>query len=369
MLSANMIESGTPFVASGSLQAASSQQLVRVSLNENPYGPSSNVPMAIQREFGRLNRYGDDALAEHLAAQVAAYEDIPKDQILLGEILSLLGEYLGSQGNGGGEFIYSTPGYLALIAGAARVGGNGVPVPLNARHQNDLPALTAKVNERTRAIYVVNPHNPTGTVNESQEFKRFVLENSKHTVVIVDEAYLEYTADFTTQSTVSLVRDGANVIVFRTFDKIHGLAGLPIGYILAPRNLTAALREQGAGNAESLGRLNLVAASAALKDTAQVERTKNAVAQERSKWHSVLRDLKLEHTDSTANFVFFNACMPQPTLAAAMLSRGADIGRAHPPYMNWARITIGLPEENQRVQALLSDVLRAVGPSTTPTSR
>jgi histidinol-phosphate aminotransferase len=356
MLGANTLESATGFVVNGSLPATSSQ-VVRVSLNENPYGPSSNVAVAIQHEFSRLNRYGDDVLAEHLAEQVAAYEDIPKDQIILGEVLGLLGEYLGSLGENGSEFIYSTPGYLALIDAAARVGGIGMPVPLDARYQNDLPALTAKINKRTCAIYLVNPHNPTGTVNESQEFKSFLRESSQHAVVIVDEAYLEYTPDFASRSAVSLVRDGANVIVFRTFDKIHGLAGLPIGYVLAPKALATALRKQGAGSAESLGRLNMAAASAALQDTAQVERTRNAVARERANWHSVLRDLKLEHTDSAANFVFFNAGTPQTTLAAAMLSRGVDIGRAHPPYTNWARITVGLPEENQRVQAVLREVL------------
>jgi histidinol-phosphate aminotransferase len=206
----------------------------------------------------------------------------------------------------------------------------------------------------------VNPHNPTGTVNDDKEFKRFLGENPQHVVAIVDEAYLEYATDFASRSAVSLVRDGANVIVFRTFDKIHALAGLPIGYVLAPRALADALRKQGAGDAESLGRLNIAAASAALRDTAQVESTRNAVGQEREIWLSVLRDLKLEHTETTANFVFFNAGMPQPKLAAAMLSRGIDIGRAHPPYTNWARITIGLPEENQSAQVALRLCLRGV---------
>jgi histidinol-phosphate aminotransferase len=90
-----------------------------------------------------------------------------------------------------------------------------------------------------------------------------------------------------------------------------------------------------------------------LRDTAQVERTRKAVARERKIWLSVLHDLKLQHTEPSANFVFFDAGMPQPKLAAAMLSQGIDIGRAHPPYANWARITIGLPEENQRAQAAL----------------
>jgi histidinol-phosphate aminotransferase len=149
-------------------------------------------------------------------------------------------------------------------------------------------------------------------------------------------------------------------MVFRTFDKIHGLAALPIGYVLAPRGLADALRKQGAGEAESLGRLNIAAASAALQDTAQVERTRKLVARERDLWISVLKELQLEHTESSANFIFFNAGIPQPKLAAAMRSQGVDIGRAHPPYEKWARITIGLPEENQRAQAALRSALKAL---------
>jgi histidinol-phosphate aminotransferase len=328
-------------------------RLTRLSFNENPYGPSPDVPDAIQRESNRLNRYADTQAAQHLAEQIATYEHLHVEQVILGEILEFLGLYLGSQRGPGGEFIYSTPGYLALIDAAARVGGIGVAVPLNPQYQNDLPALSARVNQRTRAIYLVNPHNPTGTVNDAEEFKRFLRKNSRDAVAIVDEAYLEYTADFSSRSAVSLVRDGANVMVFRTFDKIHALAGLPIGYVLARRALADALRKRGAGDAESLGRLNIAAASAALRDTAQVERTRKAVAHEREIWLSVLHDLKLQHAQPNANFIFFNAGMPQPKLAAAMLSQGIDIGRAHPPYLNWARITIGLPEENRRAQAAL----------------
>jgi len=332
--------------------------LIRLSLNENPYGPSPRVAEAIQREFGRLDRYADTSAAQQLAEQIAAYERVPASQVVLGEILGLLGTYLAGEGGPGSEFIYSTPGYLALIDAAARLGGVGVPVPLDGQYQNDLPALTAKITAKTRGIYLVNPHNPTGTVNDDKAFKRFLHESSKHAVAIVDEAYLEYTEDFTERSAVSLVRDGANVIVFRTFDKIHGLAGLPIGYTLTPAPIAAALRKQGAGDAEGLGRLNIAAASAALADTAQVAHTRETVARERAIWFSVLRDLKLRHTATCTNFIFFDAGQPQPQLAASLRALGVDIGRAHPPYTTWARITIGLPEENLRAQAELRQALR-----------
>ena len=331
---------------------------VRLSLNENPYGPSPKVAQGVQLELGRLNRYADASLARQLAEQIAEYEHIPVEQVVLGEILDLLGLFLGSSGGPGGEFLYSTPGYLALIDAAAHVGGIGVPVPLNAQYQNDLVALKSKVNAKTRAIYLVNPHNPTGTINDDEVFKSFLRETSHSAVVVVDEAYLEYTSDFDTRSAASLVREGANVVVFRTFDKIHGLAGMPIGYVLAPRSLAEALRKEGAGDAEGLGRLNLVAASAALADTAQVVSTREAVAKERTLWISVLRELNLPHTDSRANFVFFDAGRPQPALAAAMRERGVDIGRPHPPYTNWARITIGLPSENLRAQDALRTSLK-----------
>jgi histidinol-phosphate aminotransferase len=332
-----------------------SKAIVRLSLNENPYGPSPNVGRAVQLEFDRLSRYADEPLTRQLAEQIAEYEDIPMEQVVLGEILDLLGLFLGNSGGPGGEFLYSVPGYLALIEAAAHVGGIGVPVPLNTQYQNDLVALKSKVNAKTRAIYLINPHNPTGTINDDGSFKSFLRESSQSAVVVVDEAYLEYTPDFRTRSAASLVREGANVVVFRTFDKIHGLAGMPIGYVLAPRSLADALGKQGAGEAEGLGRLNLVAASVALADTAHVEHTRIAVANERQLWLSVLRELKLPHTDTHTNFVFFDAGRPQPVLAAALRKRGIDIGRAHPPYTNWARITIGLPQENLRAQ----DALRA----------
>jgi histidinol-phosphate aminotransferase len=338
--------------------SSKTEPLIRLSLNENPYGPSPNVAYALQLEFGRLSRYADAPLARQLTEQIAEYEQIPVEQVVLGEILDLLGLFLGSSGGPGGEFLYSTPGYLALIDAAARVGGVGVPVPLNAQYQNDLLALKSKVNARTRAIYLVNPHNPTGTINDDEAFKSFLHETSKSAVVVVDEAYLEYTSDFDTRSAASLVRDGANVVVFRTFDKIHGLAGMPIGYVLAPRSLADALRKQGAGEAEGLGRLNLVAASAALADRAQVVSTRETVTKERTLWLSVLQELNLPHTDSRANFVFFDAGRPQPIVAAALREQGVDIGRAHPPYTNWARITIGLPSENLRAQNALRSTLK-----------
>ena len=103
--------------------------VTRLCFNENPFGPSPTVAQAIARELSQVNRYADQTAAAAFAEQIAAYEQVPVEQVVLGEILGLLGLYLGSQGGPGGEFLYSTPGYLALIDSAANVGSVGVGVP------------------------------------------------------------------------------------------------------------------------------------------------------------------------------------------------------------------------------------------------
>ncbi len=338
---------------------AADADLVHLNLNENAFGPSPNVLRAIQRELSRISRYGDARAAEDLTHQIATYEKLPVEQVLLGEILGVLGPHLGSQGGPGGEFVYSTPGYLALVDAAQKAGGIEVPVPLNANHENDLDALSAAVNAKTRALYLINPHNPTGTISDDAAFKKFLRETSQRAPVIVDEAYLEYTADFESRSAVSLVRDGANVLVFRTFDKIHGLAGLPLGYTLAPKELAATLRKQGVRDAEALGRLNMLAGSTALSDSTHVDRVRTTVAAERLKWIAVLDELKLPSTRSVTNFVFFDTRHPHSEILNAMQARGIQIARAFPPYSTWARITIGLPHENHLAQQSLIQILNS----------
>lgn len=346
-----------PVAASALPPAGNPRNTIHLNLNENAFGPSPLVPKAIQAELTRLSRYADAASAQRFAEQIADYERVPVEQIVLGEILGALGLYLGGQGGPAGEFIYSTPGYLALVDAASHVGSIGIPVPLDRDGKNDLSALAAKVTGKTRALYLINPHNPTGTVNDDALFKQFLREVSQHAPVIVDEAYLEYTPDFETRSAVSLVRDGANVLIFRTFDKIHGLAGLPIGYSIVPHTLGDALRRKGVGDAEGLGRLNIAAASAALADRAHVQYVRSIIASERKEWALVLDELKLPHTEAQADFVFFDTGRSEEDVATHFRSRGIEIGRAFPPYKTWARITIGQPEENRKAQQTLREIL------------
>ncbi len=340
---------GAIFTCFGSV-LAEPQAPVRLTLNENPFGPSPEVAKALANDLGGLFRYvGDEAAA--ITAQIAAFEGVAPEQVVLGEMLDALGVQLSLRGGPGGEFIYTVPGYPALVYAGARMGGVVVAVPLNAKLENDLPAIRAKVNARTRAVFLINPHNPSGTINPAAEFLAFVREVSKQALVIVDEAYLEFTDDYAGRTAMSLVHAGENVMVFRTFAKAHGLAALPFGYAIAPRALAEHLRKQGMGFPRDQNRLALTAASASLRDTAHMVRVNAAVTAERVKWHAVLDSLKLRRTESQANFVFFDAGRPQAEVAKALAAEGVVIGRAFAPYVTWVRITIGLPEENARAQA------------------
>ena len=224
--------------------------------------------------------------------------------------------------------------------------------------ENDLAALRGHVGSGTRALFLVNPHNPSGTVSDPAAFHAFVSEMARQTLVVVDEAYLEYADDFATRTCAAHVRATENVAVFRTFSKIYGLAALPFGYAVLPHELAEALKRRGVGHPRTLDRLAVTAAGASLRDAPFVAAVRARIASERARWSVTLDSLGARHADARANFVFFETGRPHAEVAAAMRARGVDIGRSFLPLDRWARISIGLPEENALAQSALGEVLR-----------
>lgn len=329
---------------------AGAQQL---SLNENPYPPAKGVREAISAEIDHMARYpGNDA--NELIAAIADREGVDPGQIITGEILSQLGIYLGLKG---GEFIYSVPGYPVFTDAAASVGGKVIEVPLNDKKENDLAAISRRITPQTSAIFLVNPHNPSGTVSDKKAFHDFLHTASARAVVLVDEAYLEYTDDFAGRTAVNNIREGDNVIVFRTFAKAYGLAGLSIGYCVVTPDMAKFLKGKGLGNVHDLNRLSVVAAKAAVRDKAYIAGLNRVVAAERTKWVALLDSLHLEHTESQANFVYFNTGKSYEEVAGAFKAKGIQIGRMFAPYKTWVRVTIGLPEENEKAREVVRGLM------------
>ncbi len=188
-------------------------------------------------------------------------------------------------------------------------------------------------------------------------FTAFVREMSKRAIVIVDEAYLEFEPDFVQRTVVGLTRAGENVVVFRTFAKIYGLAGLSMGYAVAPKALAASLKRAGIGIPETLDRLALAASAGSLRDKGYVATIRAKVIAEREKWNQLFDALKLRHSDSRGNFVFVETGRPHQEVAATLRARGIDIGRAFPPRDHWARISIGLPRENAMARVAIAELL------------
>jgi histidinol-phosphate aminotransferase len=326
----------------------------RLSLNESSFGPSPRVIAAIRANLDRLERYVETPEVERLTAVIAGLEQVSPDQIVLGEVLEPLGAHLAARARGG-EFIFSAPGYTALIDAGAPFGSVGRPVPLNADLENDLPAISAAVNAATLAASLVNPHNPSGTVNDADAFDRFVEQTAARTLVIVDEAYLEYD-DFERRSAIRFARAGANVLVFRTLAKVYGLAGISLGYAVAPVALARELRAAGLGSPHSLNRLALVAAEAALNDQDHVRSVATRVRTNRSLLHQALDQLGLRHSDSRANFVFFESTTDAAAARQALTTQGIVPGRAFPPLDRWIRITVGDETETRRTIAALRTI-------------
>lgn len=330
---------------------------IRLSHNESPFGPSPHALRAIKANLAHLDRYVGAEL-DQLTAAISKHENVAPEHIVLGEILDVLGLFLAARGGPGGEFIYSTPGYTALIDAIAPAGGKAIAVPLDSRFQNDLAAIADRVTAQTRAVYLVNPHNPSGTVSPVSQFITYVRDLSRRTLVIVDEAYLDYTEDADQRTVAGLLRDGHQVAVFKTFAKIHGLASLAIGYLLAPAELGGSLKQNGIGAFHRLNRLALVAAQASLADRAHIAKVRTAVADERELWHAWFRTHRVPFSDAHGSFVFFDAGAKYSDVIAALAALDIAIKQSYPARPTWLRISIGLPDENAMVRQVLSDSLR-----------
>lgn len=327
---------------------------VVLSWNENPFGPSPAARAAMQVALWRSCRYPDPQIAA-LREALAKREGVPAAQLLLGcgsgEILDAAGLHFGA---GGGEIVTADPTFHQLLAAAERGGGRVVRVPLNARLEHDLPTLEAAITGRTRLVYLCNPHNPTGTICDPGALREWTRRVAERVTVLVDEAYLECLDEPAAHTCAGLVREGRNVIVARTFSKIHGMAGARLGCALMPAATAEALRARMTGD---LSLATVEGGLAALTDEKFVLETRAQLREGREALQALARQLGREHTDARGNFAFIRTGMPAKDFQERMRLEGVLVGRPFPPLHDWSRITIGLPSEMERCHAALRKVL------------
>ena len=331
------------------------EDVVKLASNENPRGPGPAVRAAIERATAELSRYPDGS-GHRLKGALAGRLNVAEAQITLGngsnDVLELAARVALSPG---AEAIVDE--HCFVVYPLAVVGAHGrLVVAPSTDWGHDLDAMLERVNEATRIVFIANPNNPTGTWTPRTALERFLGALPARVWVVLDEAYREYVSEPAYPDGIALQASHPNLIVTRTFSKIHGLAGLRIGYsVSSPAFADLMNRIRQPFNASSVA---LAAAEAALADADFVASSKALNAAGMAQLEAGLKRLGVPFIPSIGNFVTLDCGRPAQPLYEALLERGVIVR----PVANYGmaehlRVTIGLEAENERFLDALGAVL------------
>jgi histidinol-phosphate aminotransferase len=316
--------------------------VVRLSSNENPYGPSPKALKAMTDSFGLSCRYPDEHNDELIDA-LAKLNGVNRDQIVLGdgssEILKLCAETF--TGPTQGKLVAADPTFEALLNYARVNGAAVVKVPLTSRFSHDLPKMTAAAKQGL--IYICNPNNPTASITPKNELGDFIAKTSRQTMILVDEAYFHYADSPDYESVIPMVKDHPNLIVARTFSKIYGMAGLRCGYCVAQKETIERIRPHQMW--DSVNCMALAAATASLNDPDQVANGRRLNSDAKTFVTGELDKMGYKLIPSQANFIMFDVKRPVVPLIKALKERSVQVGRLFPALPNHMRLTIGKKTE------------------------
>jgi histidinol-phosphate aminotransferase len=317
--------------------------LVRVGYNENPWGPSRVALKAIVNSVKLSNLYGNSR--DELVDVMGRINDLPRDHITIGtgsgEILRTAG-MLASVDNG--SVVCADPTYHDLIRYAARAGAEIIRVPVREDNLHiDLDAMYNAIRRDTKCVYIANPNNPVPSIIEKNALRNFVLEVSRDRMVFVDEAYFEFVNNPDYESMMDLVRDGhKNIVVARTASKIHGLAGLRIGFGFAHPELISRISGAKTGAINVLG---LQAATASYNDQEFQDFTLRKNRESLNIVEGMLDELGARYVKSNANFTFIQTGQDINEVIRAFRNEGIMVGRPFPPKTDWVRVSMAKPHE------------------------
>lgn len=323
--------------------------------NENPYGPSPAARAAVSEAIPAGCRYPDDEM-DALIALIATREGVSRDCIVSGtgsgELLRALGMLAARNG---GEIVAAQPTYTELTRYAEACGAHISFVPVDKSLRHDLAAMHAAVSARTRAVYLCNPNNPTGTTIAAADIRAFVASLPAHVTTIVDEAYLDFVVAPEVTSVADLTAGTQRVVVLRTFSKIHGMAGIRCGYGIARADVA---KELAAARMTTPNVFAVRAARASLGDKAFLADTRKRILASRVRLTTELARLKRPYAEPQGNFVFFDTGMPLKRFTELMRARNILVGRRFAPFDSWCRITIGTEPEVDAFLTALPAVLK-----------
>lgn len=330
-----------------------SSKVIRLDSNENPFGPSRFAVEAMRDCVNGVQFYPDDESGP-LRRRLADLHKLPLEQVIVTagstQMIALLCRTMLQPGL---NAVTSERSFIVYGMAVRATGADLIEAP-TAGDGLDLGAILDAINEHTRLVFISNPNNPTGTMLDAAALTQFISEVSGHVVVALDEAYYEFAADFAQRRNAEYSRSldylhrCGNVVVLRTFSKVHGLAGLRVGYGLGSAELLAYCARMR--STYSVSSVAQAAALAAIDDHEHIARTLSNNAVQAEALGAALSELGYRVVPTWANFLYCDVGGDGAAFAKRLLADGISVrplGAWGAP--NRVRISIGTPEQNAAV--------------------
>jgi len=344
--------------AAGRVPMSEYDALAKLCFNENPYGPPASVQEAMTHAFKYANRYmcPDGGIVD----AIAALHGVGPEHVLLGagstEILDIVGTTFLADHK---KVVSVEPTFGSVYEHATGLQAEAIRLPLRADAQQDIPAILKAVTDNhphVGFVYLCNPNNPTGAIVPKNEVKQLLDGLPPEVPVLIDEAYHHFVEDPAYATSVPYVLEGRPVIVARTFSKIAALAGMRLGYGIAPTSLIQKM-EPYVDNM-SVNILAKWGGAAALKDTEGLNRVRNDILQTRKKTTSALTALGYAVIPSETNFFMVNLRQNARPVIHGFRQHGILVGRPFPPMDDYLRVSVGTPAEMERFLAAFESIMK-----------
>lgn len=316
--------------------------IIRAHSNENPWGPSRVALRAIYKAIDEANLYSfyENPMTDLISSQ----QDIGPDHISLGagsaELLKVGGMLAGMRG---GSIVIPDPTFEDLPSYAEANGTEVIRVPVDRDLKTDLEAIASAIRPDTKLVYLCNPNNPIPNIIQKDALRDFIVEIARDRLVFLDEAYHEFITNPEYSSMMDMVRNGQrNLIITRTASKIHGLAGLRVGFAFAHPELTQEITNRQTGLQNIIG---MRAAYASYQDEEHSKLVLRTARESLDIVEGYFRSAGINHVNSDANFSFVETGHDIEEVRARFLNENIQIGRPFPPFTNWARISMAKPDE------------------------
>jgi histidinol-phosphate aminotransferase len=331
--------------------------LVKLCYNENSYGPPASVVQAMTRALKYANRYGyPDA---NIAEEIAKHHGVGTENVLLGagstEILEVTADTFLQDGK---KVIGADPTFHSVFEFATGQRAHSIKLPLTSDFRQDIPAMIKAAKENSSDvgfIYICNPNNPTAVIVSKDEIKQLLDGLPENIPVLMDEAYHHFVDDPNYSTAIPHAIEGRPVIVARTFSKIAALAGMRLGYAIAPANLISRMRPYA--GSMTINALVKHGAVAALNDKAAMEKVRGDILRQRKQTISELTELGFSVIPSQGNFFMVNIRRNVGPVIQAFRQKSILVGRPFPPMMEHLRVSVGTPDEMNRFMKAFKEIV------------